>query len=100
MRIEEGAYTADVGVVSSADHLQIEAITVRALDNYFVLFSEFWPQTTNGFTLPGESRLCDTTHKSFDRSSRKSTKDCLCQLDEIVGLIFAGVVAAAWLTPT
>jgi hypothetical protein len=74
MRIEEGAYTADVGVVSSADHLQIEAITVRALDNYFVLFSEFWPQTTNGFTLPGESRLCDTTHKALTGAAASQPK--------------------------
>ena len=40
-RDREGTFTADVGVVSSADRLQIDAITVGALDNYVVLFDEF-----------------------------------------------------------
>jgi hypothetical protein len=44
MRIEEGAFTADVGVVSSADRVAIDAITVGALDYYFVLFDEVWPR--------------------------------------------------------
>jgi hypothetical protein len=33
--------------------LQIDAITVGALDNYFVLFDEFWPPNYEWFTSPG-----------------------------------------------
>jgi hypothetical protein len=34
------------GISIFADRLQIDSITVGTLDNYFVLFDEFWPQTS------------------------------------------------------
>jgi len=90
MRVERTPSLLTLGVVSSTDGLQIDAIAVGALDNYFVCSTNFGLQTTNGFTLPGEIRLCATPHKGFDRSSRKPTEECLCQLDGRVGRHFRG----------
>jgi hypothetical protein len=42
-------------------------ITVGALDNYVVLFDKFrLASHCNGFTLPGQIRLCASPHKAFD----------------------------------
>ena|SRR6185369_4049879 len=96
MRVERTPSLLTLGVVSSTDGLRIDTIAVGALDNYFVCSTNFGLQTTNGFTLPGEIRLCATPHKGFDRSSRKPTEECLCQLNGRVMQLFSG---ASWPLP-
>jgi len=54
----------------------------------------------NGFTLPGDIRLCATPHKGLTRAAARQPKiACVSSMEEL-GVIFAGVVAAAWLIPT
>jgi hypothetical protein len=91
MRIN-GAFTAD--------RLQIDAITVGALVIILFCSTNFGLQTTNGFTLPGEIRLCASPHTALTGAAASQPKiACVSSMEEL-GVIFAGVVAAAWLTPT
>ena len=84
----------------SADRLQMDAITVGPLDNYFVCLDELWPQTTSSFTLPGEIRLCASPHKALTGVVASQPNIAFVSSMKELGVTFAGVVAAAWLTPT
>jgi hypothetical protein len=70
----DGTFTANVGVVSSADRLQIQAMTDRGLSITLVdklgLASDH-----ESFTLPGEIRLCATAHSELSLLS--SANRCL-----------------------
>ena len=100
MRVERTPSLLTLGVVSSTDGLRIDTIAVGALDNYFVCSTNFGLQTTNGFTLPGEIRLCATSHTALTGAAATQPKMAYVSSMEELGVIFAGVVAAAWLTPT
>ena len=46
-----------------------------------------------------ERSVCVLAHIALTGAAASQTEDCLCQLEEL-DVMFAGVVAAAWLTPT
>jgi hypothetical protein len=58
MRIETALSLLTQGVVSWADRLQPDAITVGALDNY-LLFDQFWPSDYEWFYITkGNPSVC------------------------------------------
>ena len=46
-----------------------------------------------------ERSVCVLAHIALTGAAASQTEDCLCQLEEL-DVMFAGVVGAAWLTPT
>ena len=76
----------------------MDAITVGAPDNY--LFDEVWPQTTRIFTCQ-EKSVCVLAHIQLLTGAAASQPKiaCVSSMKELV-ITFAGVVAAALLTPT
>src|ERR1051325_2714753 len=60
----DGTFTADVGVVSSADRLQIEAMIDGTLENYVSFVRQICLGPDHEcFTLPRKFSLCANTHR-------------------------------------